>query len=172
MRDSKDQYLLKVRQAQAEIHDGNSYEICLTTELSATAAAGADPLETYLSLRRRNPAPFANYLRFGSLTVASTSPERFMSLAADGALRAEPIKGTRRRVADPAADAALWRFLFDIDLTSRVVARGRPVDESWQFLVSDIRRCGPRLRDALYVRLVDVGAALVADGQAAVVNKR
>jgi anthranilate synthase component 1/para-aminobenzoate synthetase len=107
VRDSKDQYLLKVRQAQAEIHDGNSYEICLTTELSATAAAGADPLETYLSLRRRNPAPFANYLRFGSLTVASTSPERFMSLAADGALRAEPIKGTRRRVADPAADAAL-----------------------------------------------------------------
>ncbi|WP_407110312.1 GNAT family N-acetyltransferase [Streptomyces sp. DSM 116494] len=61
---------------------------------------------------------------------------------------------------DPAAEAALWRFLFDIDLTSRVVARGRPVDESWQFLVSDIRRCGPRLRDALYVRLVDVGAAL------------
>lgn len=107
VRDGKDQYLLKVRQAQAEIHDGNSYEICLTTELSATAAAGTDPLETYLSLRRRNPAPFANYLRFGSLTVASTSPERFMSLAADGALRAEPIKGTRRRVADPAADAAL-----------------------------------------------------------------
>ncbi|NMR29716.1 aminodeoxychorismate synthase component I [Crystallibacter degradans] len=107
VRDSKDQYLLKVRQAQAEIHEGNSYEICLTTELSATAAAGSDPLETYLSLRRRNPAPFANYLHFGSLTVASTSPERFMSLAADGALRAEPIKGTRRRVADPAADAAL-----------------------------------------------------------------
>ena len=107
VRDSKDQYLLKVRQAQAEIHDGNSYEICLTTELSATTAAGTDPLETYLSLRRRNPAPFANYLRFGSLTVASTSPERFMSLAADGALRAEPIKGTRRRVADPAEDAAL-----------------------------------------------------------------
>ncbi|WP_236777425.1 aminodeoxychorismate synthase component I [Arthrobacter crystallopoietes] len=107
VRDGKDQYLLKVRQAQAEIHVGNSYEICLTTELSATAAAGSDPLETYLSLRRRNPAPFANYLRFGSLTVASTSPERFMSLAANGALRAEPIKGTRRRVADPAADAAL-----------------------------------------------------------------
>ncbi|MBT3153454.1 GNAT family N-acetyltransferase [Streptomyces sp. CHD11] len=61
---------------------------------------------------------------------------------------------------DPAADAALWRFLFDIDLTSAVVARGRPVDEGWQFLVSDIRRCRPRLRDALYVRLVDVGAAL------------
>lgn len=63
---------------------------------------------------------------------------------------------------DPAADAALWRFLFDIDLTSTLVARGRPVDEGWQHLVSDIRRCRPSLRDALYVRLVDVGAALAA----------
>ncbi len=63
---------------------------------------------------------------------------------------------------DPAADAALWRFLFDMDLTSTLVARGRPVDDSWQYLVSDIRRCRPTLRDALYVRLVDVGAALRA----------
>ncbi|CAL9549596.1 GNAT family N-acetyltransferase [Streptomyces sp. enrichment culture] len=63
---------------------------------------------------------------------------------------------------DPAAGAALWRFLFDIDLTSTLVARGRPVDESWQYLVSDIRRGRPTLKDALYVRLVDVGAALAA----------
>ncbi|MFB6556201.1 GNAT family N-acetyltransferase [Streptomyces sp. NPDC056405] len=63
---------------------------------------------------------------------------------------------------DPATDAALWRFLFDIDLTSALTARGRPVDEAWQHQVSDIRRCRPVLRDALYVRLVDVGAALTA----------
>ncbi|MGC0377280.1 GNAT family N-acetyltransferase [Streptomyces sp. SAI-229] len=63
---------------------------------------------------------------------------------------------------DPAADAALWRFLFGIDLTSTLVARSRPVDEAWQYLVSDIRRCRPELRDSLYVRLVDVGAALRA----------
>ncbi|MFE0551552.1 GNAT family N-acetyltransferase [Streptomyces pilosus] len=63
---------------------------------------------------------------------------------------------------DAAAGAALWRFLFDIDLTSTLVARGRPVDESWQYLVSDIRRGRPTLKDALYVRLVDVGAALAA----------
>ncbi|MEJ1196082.1 MULTISPECIES: GNAT family N-acetyltransferase [unclassified Streptomyces] len=63
---------------------------------------------------------------------------------------------------DPATDAALWRFLFGIDLTSVLTARGRPVDEAWQHQVSDIRRCRPVLRDALYVRLVDVGAALTA----------
>ncbi|WNM35154.1 GNAT family N-acetyltransferase [Streptomyces sp. Li-HN-5-11] len=63
---------------------------------------------------------------------------------------------------DPAAEAALWRFLFDIDLMTTLTLRRRPVDESWQYLVSDIRRCRPRLRDALYLRLVDVGAALAA----------
>ncbi|MFD8303494.1 GNAT family N-acetyltransferase [Streptomyces sp. NPDC059690] len=63
---------------------------------------------------------------------------------------------------DPAAHAALWRFLFDIDLTSKVTTRGRPLDEGWQHLVSDIRRCSLRVRDSLYVRLVDVGAALQA----------
>ncbi|MFE9098444.1 GNAT family N-acetyltransferase [Streptomyces sp. NPDC007264] len=63
---------------------------------------------------------------------------------------------------DPATDAALWRFLFGIDLTTTLVARGRPVDDAWQYMVSDIRRCRPRLRDALYVRPVDVRAALEA----------
>lgn len=63
---------------------------------------------------------------------------------------------------DPAVQGALWRFLFEIDLTSTLRTRGRPVDEAWQHMVSDIRRCGPRLRDALHVRLVDVGAALEA----------
>ncbi|WP_181808514.1 GNAT family N-acetyltransferase [Streptomyces shenzhenensis] len=63
---------------------------------------------------------------------------------------------------DPASDAALWRFLFGIDLMSRLTVRGRPVDEAWQYQVSDIRRCLTRVRDMGYVRLVDVGAALAA----------
>ncbi|MFC5217086.1 GNAT family N-acetyltransferase [Streptomyces coerulescens] len=63
---------------------------------------------------------------------------------------------------DPAAEAALWRFLFGIDLTSTVKAWSRPMDEAWQHQVSDIRRCVVRVKDALHVRLVDVGAALEA----------
>lgn len=63
---------------------------------------------------------------------------------------------------DPAAYAALWRFLFDIDLTGKVKVRSRPVDDAWQHLVSDIRRCAVRQRDSLHVRLVDLGAALEA----------
>ena len=63
---------------------------------------------------------------------------------------------------DPAAHAALWRFLFDIDLTSTVDTHRRPVDEAWLHMVSDVRRCSLLVRDSLYVRLVDVGAALEA----------
>ncbi|MFR0352608.1 GNAT family N-acetyltransferase [Streptomyces sediminimaris] len=63
---------------------------------------------------------------------------------------------------DPAAHAALWRFLCDIDLTSTISTRGRPLDEGWQHMVSDIRRCSLLVRDSLHIRLVDVGAALEA----------
>ncbi|POX64989.1 GNAT family N-acetyltransferase [Streptomyces sp. Ru62] len=63
---------------------------------------------------------------------------------------------------DPGSEAALWRFLFGIDLMTTLKMRARPVDDAWQYLVSDIRRCLPQQRDAGYVRLVDVGAALTA----------
>ncbi|MFJ8936075.1 GNAT family N-acetyltransferase [Streptomyces sp. NPDC102365] len=63
---------------------------------------------------------------------------------------------------DPAAYAALWRHLFGIDLTSRIKLWNRPLDDAWQHLVSDTRRCDLAPRDSLHVRLVEVGAALEA----------
>jgi len=105
-RDSATDYKRKIADSQHQISEGNSYEICLTTTLEAPAG-GLDPWASYLALRRRNPAPFASYLRFGDLVVASTSPERFLRIMSDGGMRAEPIKGTRGRSADPSEDAAL-----------------------------------------------------------------
>ncbi|MFI6145701.1 GNAT family N-acetyltransferase [Streptomyces sp. NPDC051109] len=63
---------------------------------------------------------------------------------------------------EPTAYAALWRYLFGIDLTWRVQAYGRPVDDPVLHLVSDVRRAHARQRDALHVRLVDLPAALRA----------
>ncbi|MDQ4046479.1 MAG: chorismate-binding protein, partial [Actinomycetota bacterium] len=95
-RDTEAGYKGKIAEAQHEIAEGNSYEVCLTTALTAEMPAGGlDSWPVYLALRKRNPAPFASYLRFGGLTVASTSPERFLRIASDGGMRAEPIKGTR-----------------------------------------------------------------------------
>ncbi|MEU6976658.1 MULTISPECIES: GNAT family N-acetyltransferase [unclassified Streptomyces] len=76
---------------------------------------------------------------------------------ADGSVVLHQLAGL-----DPAAEAALWRYLCSVDLTSRVRIHSRPVDDAWQHLVSDVRRCEPTLRDVLHVRLVDVGAALEA----------
>jgi len=109
-RDSRTDYLRKIKEAQQEITEGNSYEVCLTTTVSAQDP-GLDPWQGYLALRRRNPAPFASYLRFGGLTVASTSPERFLRIASDGVMRAEPIKGTRARANDPVIDEHLRKDL-------------------------------------------------------------
>ncbi|MCX5234182.1 GNAT family N-acetyltransferase [Streptomyces prunicolor] len=75
-------------------------------------------------------------------------------------------KGTVRlrdlEALDPASYAALWRYLCDIDLTGKVAMHNRPVDDAWQHLVSDIRRCAVQQHDSLHVRLVDLGAALEA----------
>ncbi|MFJ6000812.1 aminodeoxychorismate synthase component I [Arthrobacter sp. NPDC092385] len=105
-RDAREDYVAKIRRAQAEIADGNTYEVCLTTSLSAHTER-LEPLAAYLRLRAASPAPFAHFLRFPGFAVASTSPERFLKIGADGLMRAEPIKGTRGRSADPATDASL-----------------------------------------------------------------
>jgi para-aminobenzoate synthetase len=113
-RDTEGGYKGKIDEAQHEIAEGNTYEVCLTTALTASTPAGPeglDPWQAYLALRRKNPAPFASYLRLGDITVASTSPERFLRIGADGEMRAEPIKGTRRRDTDPGRDAALRQEL-------------------------------------------------------------
>jgi predicted acetyltransferase len=66
----------------------------------------------------------------------------------------------------PAASAALWRFLLDIDLVSVVKAWDRAVDEELLWLVREPRRLRFTVSDGLWVRLVDVAASLAARGYA------
>ncbi|MFF4328476.1 GNAT family N-acetyltransferase [Streptomyces sp. NPDC001591] len=63
---------------------------------------------------------------------------------------------------DPAAYAALWRYLFEIDLTWHVWASGRPADDPLLHLVNDVRRIRAVQRDALHLRVVDLPGALRA----------
>ncbi|MEI7692692.1 MAG: chorismate-binding protein, partial [Actinomycetes bacterium] len=102
-REDRAAYLERIAESRRLIHEGESYEVCLTTELTSPTAL--DPLPTYRRLRAANPAPYAALLRFGELSVLSSSPERFLSVAADGVVESKPIKGTSARSADPAEDA-------------------------------------------------------------------
>jgi predicted acetyltransferase len=63
--------------------------------------------------------------------------------------------------ATPEAYLALWSFLMQVDLTRTVYAWGAP-DEPILQAVSDPRRLDGRLSDALWVRVLDVPAALAA----------
>ena len=102
---SRSQYQEDVETSLDHLQAGDSYEICLTNELSLET--NSDPLDLYLRLRRANPAPFAAYVRFGDLAVLSSSPERFLRVGRDGEAEARPIKGTSRRGITPAGDARL-----------------------------------------------------------------
>ena len=65
----------------------------------------------------------------------------------------------------PAAEAALWRFLLDVDLISEVTAWARPLDERLDLLLADPRDLTVTgVEDELWLRLVDVPAALAARG--------
>ena len=65
------------------------------------------------------------------------------------------------------ADRAVWRYLLDVDWVARVRAFGLPTDHPLFFLLAEPRRLRFLLSDGLWVRLVDVGAALSARGYAA-----
>lgn len=64
----------------------------------------------------------------------------------------------------PAATRAVWRYLCDIDLTRTIKASLLPLDHPLLHLVAEPARLGMRLHDALWVRLVDVAAALSRRG--------
>ncbi|MGH3024771.1 MAG: GNAT family N-acetyltransferase [Gaiellaceae bacterium] len=67
----------------------------------------------------------------------------------------------------PAATAAIWRFLLDVDWMQRVTAELLPLDHPLLLLVAEPNRLRFHVGDGLWVRLVDVSAALAARSYAA-----
>ncbi|XP_020885054.1 aminodeoxychorismate synthase, chloroplastic [Arabidopsis lyrata subsp. lyrata] len=105
---SREQYINDVQSCMKYIKDGESYELCLTTQ-NRRKIGNADPLGLYLHLRERNPAPYAAFLNFSNanLSLCSSSPERFLKLDRNGMLEAKPIKGTIARGSTPEEDELL-----------------------------------------------------------------
>jgi para-aminobenzoate synthetase len=102
-REPREAYLANIAACHHEIFEGESYEICLTTELHSDGTI--DPLAAYRALRERNPAPHAAFLRLGDVSVLSSSPERFLRVDRDRIVESKPIKGTAPRAAHPLEDA-------------------------------------------------------------------
>lgn len=105
---SRTTYINDVNDCKHYIYDGESYEVCLTTQLRRETH-DLDTLGLYLTLRKTNPAPYASWLHFGEHgpQVCCSSPERFLRLDCGGTLEAKPIKGTLPRGNSPAEDERL-----------------------------------------------------------------
>lgn len=128
-------YEAKVRMCQEYIAAGDSYELCLTdqTHITRTLTAEKRDLHTkesatssqrlgtsarktaprsdtswdlYRTLRNRNPAPFASYIRLGGATLVSSSPERFLQYDRSGLCSMKPMKGTVKKSSEPAEGCA------------------------------------------------------------------
>jgi predicted acetyltransferase len=60
------------------------------------------------------------------------------------------------------AYAQMWRFVLDLDLVSKLTAWSRPADEPLLHLLREPRRLNMRLKDGMWVRLLDIPRALTA----------
>ena len=102
-------YLDALTRVREYIIAGDIFQANLSQRFEAPLTES--PFALYQRLREINPAPFAAFLEFGNVTVASASPERFLRLDSARQVEARPIKGTRPRGVYPAHDAALGRAL-------------------------------------------------------------
>ena len=109
-------YEAGVRRVRDHIARGDLYQANLTRRLET--AFDGDPWGLYRRLRTGDPSLFSAYLDLGpgQLTgkpraLLSASPEPFLSVDTKGAIKTDPIKGTRPRGRDATTDRALAREL-------------------------------------------------------------
>jgi len=108
---SASEYIEDVGKCLENILEGETYEVCLTTQLNAENRS-VDPNDLYLNLRRHNPAPFGALVAFGgSFTLCSSSPERYLRVDSKRTVESRPIKGTVRRGATGEEDDAQRELL-------------------------------------------------------------
>ncbi|MFA6290084.1 MAG: aminodeoxychorismate synthase component I [Opitutaceae bacterium] len=97
-------YAAAIARIKTYIASGDVYQVNLTQRFLTPLPC--PPFALYERLRARSAAPFASYLNFGPVQIASSSPERFLRIRGRH-VETRPIKGTRRRDAAPAADTLL-----------------------------------------------------------------
>ena len=103
-----EEYVKAVAAAREYIASGDIFQVNLSQRFDVDLPIA--PYELYRRLRLINPAPFACYLNFDDVAVASASPERFLRLEGD-LVETRPMKGTRPRGKSAAEDDALAREL-------------------------------------------------------------
>ncbi|MHB8470336.1 MAG: GNAT family N-acetyltransferase [Gaiellaceae bacterium] len=133
-------------------------------------------------LRRQRPGVFARTDAWWELRQLrqppefAANPKRFAVCEIDGRPEAYAILRIHFELTDgafagrtevleaigstPQGTAEIWRFLLDVDWSATITSSFLPLDHPLFLLLANPRRMAYRVGDALWVRLVDVGAAL------------
>jgi len=99
-------YIQTVEALREHIAAGDCYEINLCNARVAEGRVQADAPSLYRQLRAASPAPFSALVRMDGRYTVCASPERYLRVQ-EGRAISQPIKGTARRGATAAEDAAL-----------------------------------------------------------------
>jgi len=94
---SQSEYVEYVEKIRAEIAAGGVYQVNACRRLTVKTTAALDL--AFENILESNPAPFASYLRFNEIEIASASPELFLIRDRDQ-IKTSPIKGTKRSAAE------------------------------------------------------------------------
>jgi para-aminobenzoate synthetase component 1 len=120
------EYMEMVNRAKEYIAAGDIYQVNLSQRFKTQISV--PPHELYLRLREINPAPFACYIQFDDMAIASSSPERFLRVN-NRHVQTRPIKGTRPRCADE-----------KINLQMRQELLSSPKDNAELTMIVDLER--------------------------------
>jgi predicted acetyltransferase len=161
---------------------GEPLDLDATTRFVTPEAAAELFPPVYDAVRRLRPGMPSRSERWWALRQLrmpeeqAATPKRFVVVEIDGEVQAYGIYRTHfdfaggssaSRIAviealgaTPQATAAIWRFLLDVDWMATAETYFAPPDHPLLLLLAAPRRAGYRIADALWVRLVDLPAAL------------
>jgi predicted acetyltransferase len=157
----------------------------LTLQLAEPADVAAELAKVYDSVLSGQPGFFSRDQDWWERVLddpaedrAGSSPLRCVLAAGDDVVRGYALYRTTARweegtvlpdgaisvwelmAADPAAGAALWQDLLSRDLVTSITADLRSADDPLLYQLHDSRRARVRLVDNLWVRIIDLPAAL------------
>jgi para-aminobenzoate synthetase component 1 len=106
----KDSYIEMVKKAQNYIRKGDIFEVNVSQKFTGSFSLAPSPIELYKQLIQLSPSHYSALLSFGTTSIISSSPERFLQYK-NGFVTSKPIKGTRPRAQNPEEDEQIRQAL-------------------------------------------------------------
>jgi predicted acetyltransferase len=175
----------RFRRGEGALSASAPVDPALTLRLAEPGEVAGDLAKVYAAVAARQPGFFERDDDWWERVLDDpeeerhgASPLRCLLAAGDGGVRGYALYRTVARwevgtvlpdsaltvwelvSADPAAGAALWRDLLSRDLVTEITADLRPTDDPLLYQLIDSRRARLQLSDSLWVRIIDLPAAL------------